>query len=373
MKVAGIPLDRVFRALFIAALASMFFPTCARADDASIFDSAIITPANNALRAADGQIAQQTPVGQTQAPLPRPGLPLGPTYGVDLSAANAIGNIGVKASLPGGVDAILGYGFNRNFRIQASYYSVQEYPTGFDSGVVPLYLQGLASPIGSADLSANPTDVNIDDKIFIVSAQSLVQLGKLPVVITPSYLARTGTIGGHTDATLVEINGFPQTVNLRTQEQYFLTATFPFLATPKFFGTFTLGPVWNVNVNGANTTNHPQLFQLAHLEYRVNRMTSLFTQYGLLQNYTPEMYYPNHVPTFIYGITERVNKYAYFQLQGSEGGTTNEINPSKYGIDSVTCQALPCGANQVAPQIGGLHAAQIQLQFGLGSPSVIPL
>ncbi len=355
------------------ALAAVFFPVCARADDASIYDSAIITPANNALRARDGDIAQQTPEGAPHPPLPRPGLPLGPTYGVDLSTAYPIGNIGVKGSLPGGVDAILGYGFNRNFRVQASYYTVQEYPTGFDSGVVPLYLQGLASPIGAANLASAPTDVNIDDHIFIVSAQSLVQLGKLPVVITPSYLARSGTIGGHTDATLVEINGFPQTVRLRTQEQYFLTATFPFLSTRKFFGTYTLGPVWNVNLNGANTTNHPQIFQLAHLEFRATRTTSLFAQYGLLQSYTPEMYYPNHVPTFIYGITERVNRYAYFQLQGSEGGTTNEINPSKYGIDSLTCQALPCGPSQLAPQIGGLHAAQIQLQFGLGSPSVIPL
>ena len=47
---------------------------------------------------------------------------------------------------------------------------------------MPLYLQGLASPIGAADLSANPTDVNIDDKLFIVSA--LVLVCKLPVVIT---------------------------------------------------------------------------------------------------------------------------------------------------------------------------------------------
>jgi hypothetical protein len=32
---------------------------------------------------------------------------------------------------------------------------------------------------------------------------------------------------------------------------------------------------------------------------------------------------------------------------------------------------LPCAPNQVVPVVGGLKATQIQIQFGIGSPSVI--
>ncbi|MBC5800030.1 MAG: hypothetical protein GIX03_09725 [Candidatus Eremiobacteraeota bacterium] len=346
-----------------------------RADQATALSAALVAPANAALRPRDPSVAQAAPVGAEQAPLATPGLPRGLSYTLDLSSAyplNATGKSNVR--LPGGLDAVLGYGFGRHFRIQAGYYQFQEYPTGFDGGSVPLYLQGLSAPIGVANLGAAQQDVTIKNEIFVANFQTLVQLGRVPIVITPSYVARRGQIGGHSDETLVEIGDFPQTVRLRTFEQQLIAFTLPFLSTPRFFGTYTIAPQWLVNTNGANRDNHAQLFQLAYLEYRATKSTTLFVQPSILQNYTPADAYSNHIPTLIYGFSQRTSKYTFIQFLGSTGAATNPIDRERIGIVDVTCQRLPCNApGTLAPRIGGLHASQVQLQFGVGTPSVVPL
>ncbi len=145
-----------FRSIIAAVcvvLCGLAATAAARADQATALSAALVAPANAALRPRDPKVAQAAPVGAEQAPLATPGLPRGLSYTLDLSSAyplNATGKSSVR--LPGGLDGVLGYGFNRHFRVQAGYYQFQEYPTGFDSGVVPLYLQGLSAPIGAADL-----------------------------------------------------------------------------------------------------------------------------------------------------------------------------------------------------------------------------
>jgi len=362
-------------AAFCIALCGLAAPASARADEATTLSAALVAAANAALRPRDPKVAQAAPVGAEQAPLATPGLPHGLSYTLDLSSAYPLGATGKSnVRLPGGLDAVLGYGFNRHFRVQAGYYQFQEYPTGFDSGVVPLYLQGLSAPIGAADLGTAQQDVTIKNEIFVANFQTLVQLGRVPIVITPSYVARRGQIGGHSDETLVEIGNFPQTVRLRTFEQQLIAFTLPFLSTPKFFGTYTIAPQWLVNTNGANRDNHAQLFQLAYVEYRATKSTTLFVQPSILQNYTPADSYSNHIPTVIYGFSQRTSKYTFIQLLGSTGAPTNPIERDCIGIVDVTCQRLPCnGPGALAPRIGGLHASQVQLQFGIGTPSVIPL
>jgi len=351
-------------------------PVAARADiiDAQAMRTQIVEPANRAIREAmqAKQTAQAVPVGQKERPLKTPGLPTGFTYTLDGSIAYPLGNIGYNAKMTGGVDAAVGYGFSRKLRVQAGYYQLQEYPEGFDRGVVPLYLQGLSSPVALQDLSQNPADVTVKNSIFTAVAQNLFLIGgKLPLIVSPGYIARRGTIGGHSDETLIEVNGLPQTVRLRTVQQKIVAFTLPFLSTSKMFGTFTIAPQWNLNINGANAVgNHMQLFELAYLEYRANDRTTFFLEPSRLANYLPNDEYPQHIPTLITGVSHKVGKMAFFQIVVSAGQPTN-IAPN--GITALTCQQLPCAANQVAPTLRGLKSSQVQIMFGIGTPSVIPL
>ena len=167
---------------------------------------------------------------------------------MDVSFAYPLSNVGFNAGDPGGVDAGFGYAFDRTHRLQVGYYEIQQVPINFSNENVPFYLQGFTGPgsnVPGASLGTVNTgvvDATTKDKIFQVGLQNLFVLGgKLPIVITPTYLAHTATIGGHTDLQLVEYNGFPTTVRLRTEQEWLLGVTLPFLATPRMFGTFTVG------------------------------------------------------------------------------------------------------------------------------------
>ncbi|HTV74125.1 MAG TPA: hypothetical protein VME66_10500 [Candidatus Acidoferrales bacterium] len=350
-------------------------PAYADVADAQALTGAVIHSANAALEEAlsHDQVAQAKPVGEVERPLRKPGLPLGLAYTLDGSIAFPFGHVtdgNPNVRLPGGFDAVLGYGFTRQLRLQAGYYVVQEYPVGFSTGKVPLYLQGLSAPIGTAPLAGN--DATVRNGIFVANLQTLVQIGKLPIVISPTYVARTGTVGGHSDLIPVEINGFAQLVHLRTFQYKLLGFTIPFLSTPKMFGTYTIAPQWLMQTAGANTKNSPQLFQLMYLEYRANAKTTFFLQPSLLQNYTPVDAYPEHIPTLIYGFSYRLDRLFYLQGQVSTGTPVNPNNGG-IGIRAVTCQQLPCSPSQVAPTIGGLKASQVQLMLGFGKPQVVPL
>ena len=318
------------------------------------------------------QVAQSIPIGELQAPISKPSLPRGLSYTLDTSIAYPLGNVtqgNQNARLPGGVDAVLGYGFGRHLRAQVGYYTLQEYPMGFSTAAAPVYLQGLSAPIGSTSLAGN--DATVRNQILIATVQTMVQLGKVPLVISPAYVSRKGTVGGNSDLIPVEINGFPQAVHLRTFQYQLIGFTIPFLSTPRMFGTYTIAPQWLTHTSGANTKNSPQLFQLMYVEYRASDKTTFFLQPSLLQNYTPIDAYPEHIPTLIYGVTHRLDKLFYIQGQVSTGTPTNPNGG--LGITSVTCQQLPCSSSQVTPSIGGLKASQIQLMLGIGKPQVLPL
>jgi hypothetical protein len=362
----------------LLAAASLLAPAAAQADPtADVLRSSVVQPAAAALRAslqAPPIEAQARPVGEPERPLRTPGLPTGFSYTLDVSSAWSQGTTGHGNGLPGGFDAVVGYGFTPHERLQLGYYTFQEYPLGFNTGIVPVYVQGLATPVGTQSLNAAAQDVTVDNHILVANWQNLITVGgRLPIVITPTYISRTGTVGGHSDEQLLEINGFPQNVRLRTVEYYLLAVTFPFLSTPKMFGTFTIAPQVNVNLNGANTTNHVQLFQLGYLEYRPTDRFTAFFQPSRLVNYLPPDPYPQHIVTFIYGASWKFTKQTFAQVVFSTGTPSNI---GTLGVQSLTLQQLPSPANPLgvaAPAITGLKASQIQLQFGIGSPSVIPL
>ncbi len=338
---------------------------------AKVANSAFVMPSNAVLRDI---MAQAVPVGTRQRPLRSPGLPTGLTYTLDASIAYPYGQTGSKAELPGGIDAVLSYGLSRYHRIQAGYYEFQEYPYGFNTGTVPVYLQGLSAPVGTANLNSQPIDVATKNKILTLISQNLFLIGgRFPIIISPTYLARTANVGGHGDTQLVEINGFPQTVHVRSSQEYIVPLTLPFLASPRFFGTITAAAQWNVNLNGANTApNHPQFFGLLYLEYRASRSTTFFVQPSRLVQYFAIDPDPEYVPTLLFGVSHRFTRQTFVQMLGSTGGASNRKSP---GITSITCQQIaPNGSCALsAPTISGLHAAQVQIQFGIGSPSVIPL
>jgi hypothetical protein len=366
-------------------------PASVRADDAFNLNQTLVQPANNAIKetlkaekeqrarqaAEDAkQTAQARTIGEREAPAYDPGLPKGFQYMLDVSSAWALGNTGYKtASLPGGVDAMAAYGFSRYLRAYLGYFQLQEFPMGFANGVVPVFIQGIGPPIGQQDLHQAQTDVTTKDKFIIGLLQNVVIIGPhmplpLPLIISPGYISRTADVGGTSDVRTIEINGFPQTVHTRSAQIKLVSVTLPIVSSPKMFVSYTAAPQWLVSTNGANQTNHPQILQLFYAEYRLDDSTTVFIQPSRVPNYLPPDAYPQHLASWIYGITHRFNKFAFVQGVVSTGTPTNY---PQLGITAITCQQLPCAPNQVAPSTSGLKATQVQLMFGVGSPTVIPL
>jgi hypothetical protein len=372
----------------------------ARADQGEAIAGGIVSGANAAIKNAmdakqqaqqkkqqeslPGNVAQVPPVnqqpvgGQAQA-----GLPTGFNYFADFSIAQPYGDIGNKTNwLPGGFDAMASYGFNPANRIVASYYELQHYPYGFNSGTVNTYLPpsfpaSVANPAATALASQN-LDLTTKDKFLLLSFEHLFLLNMgskvLPVVITPTYVARSSYIaqsGNGTDQVpfVNQLNGEPETgVDTRTAQYDSIAFTVPFLKTPKMFGTFTAAPTWLVHLAGVNQTNSAQIYQILYLEYNYNKNLRFFLEPEVSRDYLPTDYYPQHLVAYFLGATQRVGKYGFVQAVLNSGGPTNY---SPYGIAYLKCYSLPCSQNTV-PAIGGLKATQLQLQFGIGSPVVLP-
>ena len=316
--------------------------------------------------------------------------PAGLDYTVDLSMAWSFGNTGAPSSgLPGGMDAILRYSFTPNDRLVIGYYDLQEYPVGFSSGIVPVYLQGVATPIATASLAANNATVQ---NHLIITHFDQVFWTKLagqdfPLIFSPTYTHRWGAIGGGSDYLPVEINGLPYMEHYRTGDFFALGLTFPvpLLTQPKhhLLTTYSIGPQWVLSAPGANQTYAPQLVQILHMIWHPTPRVQIDLQPSLYPNILPTDQWPQHYLTMIYSAAysfgrqdydasgHETNVVPFVQGTISMGGAINE---SPYGISALYCQALPCTSpSQLVPQLGGNHAAQFQLKFGIGRPDVIPL
>jgi hypothetical protein len=364
---------------------------------------AAVNGANTAIKNAmsvhlpDGTVAQvppvtQKPIGGAQAQAL--GLPTGFTYTIDGSIAYPLGATGgiAKHWLPGGMDAVAGYGFNPTTRLVANYYELQHYPIGFDSGQVPLYLPAgfPPSPINPScvDLSGatsgtctgigSPIDVRTKDKFALFMLEKLFMLpGKimghqLPIVVTPTYVSRWSSVAasnGNGDVVpFVDANGIPHTnISTRTAQVYSLAVTLPFLKTPKMFGTFTIAPSWLVHTAGMNQQNKAQLYQIAYLEYTPTPGFKVFFEPQSSRDYLPADPYAQHLAAYFLGASQAVGQNGFIQVILNSGTPTNY---TPYGVYRLNCFALPCSSNTI-PSVGGLKAAQFQVQVGLGSPSVI--
>jgi hypothetical protein len=382
------------------ALASCLATAPAVADPVGPLGSAVQS-ANTAIKSAMNakpkpDVAQVPVPPVQQQPSQELGLPTGFTYMADASIAYPFGNIGRFGDkmLPGGVDGLVGYGFNPRMRLVAEYYELQHYPVGFNSGQTQLFLPPGFPPTpgvnpSCVDLSgatsatctgiAKPIDVTTKDKYALFLFENLFNVGKIaghdvPIVITPTYVSRWSIINGSNGngdvIPFVDSNGTPHLgVNTRTAQLYVVAVTLPFLKTPKMFGTFTAAPLWLVHTAGLNQTNHAQLYQILYLEYSPTSKTKFFFEPLSSRTYLPLDPYPQHLFTYFTGVSQTVGKNGFIQFVLNGGGPTNY---SPYGVKQLNCLALPCSSNTL-PQIGGLKATQLQIQFGIGSPSVIQL
>lgn len=408
-------LKTLFRTSAAALIAASFglsaVPVSAGTTEA--FASGIVSGANTAIRNVmdapkpqpqttfkdglpAGSIAQVPPI--SQQPIggkAEAGLPTGFTYFADLSVAYPYGNIGKfgKKWLPGGGDVALAYGFNPQQRLVASYYELQHYPVGFNSGQVPLYLPAGFPPtpginptcvdLGGTSSStcqgiASPIDVTTKDRFVLLSFEQLVQLGTMkgrpiPMVITPTYVMRWSTVAASNNKSdvvaFVDGNGIPHTdIHTRTAQYDSLAFTFPFLKTPKMFGTFTYAPTVLAHLAGLNQQNAIQPYQILYLEYNATKDLRLFLEPQVSRDYLPADPYAQHLFAYFLGATHRLGKQGFVQLVLNSGSPTNY---SPYGVKYLQCFALPCSSNTI-PAVGGLKASQLQLQFGIGSPTVLP-
>lgn len=328
-------------------------------------------------------VAQQ-PIGATI------GFPTGFGYSADVSTAYPYGDIGSygKGWLMGGFDASVSYAFDPTTRLVASLYELQHWPYGFNSGQVPVYLAGFKNPVGCADLSGGNKcgpgagqnlNVRTKDTFGVFMLQKLFLIKGmpgghvLPIVISPTYVARGGEIGESPDNndvvpfTFDPPDGpFFTTLATRSAQYNAVAVTLPFLKTPKMFGTFTVAPTWLVHTNGVNTGNSMQLAQVLYLEYTPFKNTKIFFEPQSARDYVPTDPYPEHLIAYFLGVSQRITRYGFVQVVLNSGGPTNLGPP---GISAIKClTALVC-----APAIGGLKATQIQLQLGIGSPGYFPL
>lgn len=401
-----------FRALaaVVASISLCAAPAFADNGTGDVFQQTVIPNANLAIKAAidaqrakrnaqkrqaaapgvtQGTVAQAPPVSQ-QPVGQQVGLPTGFAYTADITTAYPYGNIGSygKGWLMGGMDASVSYGFNPTTRFVFSYFELQHWPYGFNSGKAPVYLAGFRNPVGCADLSGvngcgpgtgQNLNVRTKDKFYVATIEKLIMLGGIfPVVISPIYVARNGYIGESTKGNdqvpfTYNIPDGPvlQDLPLRTAQYKSVAITLPFLKSPKMFGTFTLAPQWLIHTNGANTFNSMQLPQILYLEYTPTKSTKLWIEPQSARDYLPTDPYPEHLIAYFAGISQAITKYSYVQLVLNSGGPTN-LGPD--GVVGVKCLTVSQILNKTCGvAIGGLKATQLQLQFGIGSPTYFPL
>lgn len=365
-------------------------------------------------------VAQATPdtggfEGFTSQPKPgflHPSSP-GFAYRVDLSSTFAYGDIGIANNhLKGGFDGEVYYAPERYTRIFAGHYSVDFYPVGFDTGIVPAYVSSgvvgaplpggrincnvvaAGAPTCPANLKTGQNDASVQDRVEVLSVQKLVYIaGLLPIVISPTYVSEKASIGGYDDRFLAWDlkNSTSLSVHLRTQQKKSIFVSLPLVASPKLFAVVTAGPTWNLNTNGVNSNgNSAQIFEELDLRYFANPSTTFYFQPSRLPTYEPNDPYSVNIATFIEGVSRRIGgskSPLFVQAFLLTATPTNPPNghSGRLGVIDVTCvggpaNAVPCtsygGQNprtNNAVLFGGTKSTSINVSFGIGSPSMFPL
>jgi hypothetical protein len=340
-----------------------------------------------------GTVAQVPPVNQQPIGPEVIGFPPGFGYSLDISTAYPYGNIGTlgkQGALMGGMDGALSYAFKPQTRVVASLFQIQHWPYGFNGGLAPIYVAGFKNPVGCADLGGSNVcgpgtgqNLNVRTKdtfgIFMLEQMLLIKGMPgghvLPIIVSPTYVARGGTIGESVNNNDVVPFAFnppdgPVFTDVPTRTAQFkaVALTLPFLKTPKMFGTFTVAAQWLMHTAGVNSKNTMQVPQVLYVEYSPFPETKVFFEPQSARDYLPTDPYPEHLIAYFLGVSQRFAKYGFVQL------VLNSGNPTNLGPDQVTAiKCLTVSPQVCGPVVGGLKATQLQLQIGIGSPNYFPL
>ena len=313
------------------------------------------------------------------------------TYEADIDTMLPGGNTRQNfASLPGGMDASLLYKATRTSRLFAGYYQFSAQSLGNDDSNIPIVFQGTTTPIATLNGQAARIDATTHLRFQIYDVQQMFTIGGWhhPLIIAPTYVAVRSSVGGSNDTgTIFANNEILTNVHQRSYQTKGVNLAIPLFYGEKYFIAYTGGPIWNVNLNGANQTNHPQVLQSLYANYQPSQDLTFFVNAINSITYFPTDVYPYHVPTFHYGISKVFKKPFFVEAEVSTGGPSNPnyadtgrigivdltvpcARTAAGGTPTLTCVAL--AQNGVAiPVIGAQRYTTFSLMFGIGAAPLV--
>jgi hypothetical protein len=174
------------------------------------------------------------------------------------------GNTGTTfAEPPGGFDASLTYRFLPTTRVSAAYYQLSAQPLGTDDPSIPVVFQGSSKPFTFANGQRMHLNATTHLRFQIYQLQQLFTVGRRhhPLVLAPTYTVVRSSVGGGDDTGPIFANTEFLTVHRRSYETKGVNLIVPLFSGKRYLISYTAGPIWNVNTNGANQTNHAQLYE----------------------------------------------------------------------------------------------------------------
>jgi hypothetical protein len=312
-------------------------------------------------------------------------------YSADIDMMTAGGNTRQDfAGLPGGIDASLTFKATRTSRFYAGYYQFSAQSLGNDDSNIPIVFQGTTTPIGTLDAHAARIDATTHLRFQLYNFQQMFTIGGWhhPLIIAPTYVSIRSSIGGSDDAGTIFANGQVLTnVHQRSYQTEGVNLAIPLFYGEKYFIAYTGGPIWNVNLNGANQTNHAQLLQSMYANYQPSPKLTFFVNAINSITYFPTDVYPYHVPEFHYGISKVLKPPFWIEAEVSTGGPSNPnytdigrigivdltvpcARTAAGGTPTLTCVAL--AQNGVAvPVVGAQRFTTFTIMFGIGAAPLV--
>ena len=390
----------------VAVLLTLAIGSPARAQSASDIMSSVgidaAAAARDAVKAREAMLKRSllAPASATETPPPpitesnasKPqflGAPL--TYEADIDMMASGGNTQQNfAGMPGGINASLLYKLTRTTRLYAGYFQFSAQSLGNDDSNIPIVFQGTTTPIASLNAQAARIDATTHLRFQIYNVQQMFTIGGWhhPLVIAPTYVSVRSSIGGTDDTGTLFANGQVLTnVHQRSYQTKGINLAIPLFYGEKYFIAYTGGPIWDLNLNGANQTNHPQMLQSLYANYQPSEETTFFANAISSVAYFPTDVYPYRVPTFHYGVSRVLKAPFFVEAEVSTGGPSNP-NYTDIGRIGIVDLTVPCAAtatghapnltcvalanNGVAvPVVGAQRYTTFTVMFGIGAAPLV--
>jgi hypothetical protein len=342
--------------------------------------------AGHGAAAAQSAPPHGAPVGLAHARFPGDRV----IYEADLSTMRSSGNTGTTfAEPPGGFDASLTYRFLPTTRVSAAYYQLSAQPLGTDDPSIPVVFQGSSKPFTFANGQRMHLNATTHLRFQIYQLQQLFTVGRRhhPLVLAPTYTVVRSSVGGGDDTGPIFANTEFLTVHRRSYETKGVNLIVPLFSGKRYLISYTAGPIWNVNTNGANQTNHAQLYEALLAKYSPKPDLTYFANALRSNTYFPTETYPYHSYTLHLGISKALAKHTFFEAEMSRGGPSNP-NYAQTGRIGVVNLTVPCAATAAgrapnlacvaaannglaAPTVGAQRYTTFSLMIGIGAPPLV--